>query len=70
MSDDLALLDAGARALLDDVVAIGRAADAAARVGSPPRCEDLMRAGGPTRLASAGRTLSVADLDHPVATLT
>jgi alpha-galactosidase len=70
VSDDLALLDAGARDLLDDVVAIGRAADAAARVGSPPRCEDLMRAGGPTRLASAGRTLSVPDLDHPDATLT
>ena len=37
VSDDLSLLDASARALLDDVVALGRAVDADAAAGRPPR---------------------------------
>ena len=35
VSDDLALLDADARRLLDEVVALGRASDAEARAGGP-----------------------------------
>jgi alpha-galactosidase len=55
VSDDLALLGSDARALLDEVVALGREADAqAARPnGSPPRCLDLLDANPPTRLATA-----------------
>ena len=44
ISDDLALLDADARRLLDEVLVVGRASDAAARSGSTPRVPDLMRA--------------------------
>ena len=69
VSDDLALLDAPARRLLDEVVALGAAADAAAIAGTPPRCDDSLRPGGPTHLASAGRILSILDLDHPEASL-
>jgi len=54
VSDDLALLDADARRLLDEVLALGRAADEAARTGPPPRCDDLLDAATPTRL-TAGR---------------
>ena len=54
VSDDLALLDADARALLDEVVAIGRVADAEAVAGSPARCADLMDHAVPGRLR-AGR---------------
>ena len=38
VSDDLALLGADARALLDETVALGRATDADARAGGGPRC--------------------------------
>ena len=59
VSDDLALLDRGARALLDDVVALGREADAAAARagGQPPRCLDLLDADPPARLQAAGQEL-------------
>ncbi len=55
VSDDLALLDADARRLLDEVLALGRAADEAARTGPPPRCDDLLDAATPTRLAAGRR---------------
>ncbi|WP_334141194.1 glycoside hydrolase family 36 protein [Rhabdothermincola sp.] len=58
VSDDLALLGAGARSLLDDVVAIGRAADRAAIEGAAPRCEDLMDTPVPTTLTAAGYALT------------
>jgi alpha-galactosidase len=54
VSDDLALLDAGARALLDEVVAQGRAADDAALSGRSPRCVGLLEPSGPDRLCAAG----------------
>ena len=50
VSDDLALLGPDARALLDEVVALGREADAGAH---PPRCGDLLDADPPRRLATA-----------------
>ncbi len=55
VSDDLALLGSDARALLDEVVALGRLADAeaAAPDGRPPRCLDLLDADPPSRLAIA-----------------
>jgi hypothetical protein len=69
VSDDLALLGAEARALLDDVIRLGRASDDAARAGHAPACGDLLDARGPRELAGAGARLSIADLAHPVATL-
>ncbi len=54
VSDDLALLGSDARALLDEVVALGREADAGAH---PPRCTDLLDTDPPTRLATAGMEL-------------
>lgn len=53
VSDDLALLGAEERALLDEVVALGRAADADA----PPRVPDLLDGPIPTTIEAAGRTL-------------
>lgn len=55
VSDDLALLGADARALLDEVIALGRESDAeAARPdGHPPRCRDLMDSDPPARLATS-----------------
>lgn len=53
VSDDLSLLGDDARALLAEVVALGREADAAAAAGQPPRCPDLLDADPPTRLATA-----------------
>lgn len=52
VSDDLRLLGAEARALLDDVVERGRASDERARRGSPARCLDLMAPGPSAALAS------------------
>ncbi|MGZ4728175.1 MAG: glycoside hydrolase family 36 protein [Acidimicrobiales bacterium] len=57
VSDDLALLDDPARALLDEVIAIGRVADEQAIAGSPARCPDLMRHAVPRDLRAAGRLL-------------
>ena len=55
VSDDLSLLGPDARALLDEVVALGRAADDESRssAGHPPRCRDLLDHDPPTRLATA-----------------
>lgn len=57
VSDDLALLDADARRLLDEVLALGRASDEAARTGTPARCLDLFDTDTPVRLAAAGAEL-------------
>ena len=56
VSDDLSLLGPDARSLLDDVVALGRAADA----GGGGRCVDLLEHALPGHLVSAGGDL-VAD---------
>ncbi len=55
VSDDLSLLGPKERALLDEVIVLGREADAAARAvgGHPPRCRDLMVADPPTRLVTS-----------------
>ncbi len=55
VSDDLALLGPDARALLDEVVALGREADAESLSagGHPPRCLDLLDADPPSRLATS-----------------
>jgi alpha-galactosidase len=50
VSDDLSLLGPDARALLDEVVALGREADAGSH---PPRCADLLDHDPPTRLVTA-----------------
>jgi alpha-galactosidase len=54
VSDDLALLGAPERALLDEVLSLGREVDA---VGSAPVCPDLLAGPIPTTLSAAGRTL-------------
>jgi alpha-galactosidase len=54
LSDDLSLLGADARRLFDEVLELGRAADAGARRGPPPRCDDLLASPTPGRLSSAG----------------
>jgi alpha-galactosidase len=55
VSDDLALLGSDARALLDEVIAVGRESDeeAARAGGHPPRCLDLVDADPPSRLATS-----------------
>jgi alpha-galactosidase len=58
ISDDLSLLDARASDLLNEVVALGRAADAAARTGAAPRCDDLLTSAVPTTLSAAGAVLT------------
>jgi len=57
VSDDLALLGAEARALLDEVINLGRAADADARTGGGARCPDLLEHPSPGRLESAAGSL-------------
>lgn len=57
VSDDLALLDDSSRALLDEVVAVGRSVDTAAMVDGPPRCEDLLDVDPPTRLLTVHHEL-------------
>jgi alpha-galactosidase len=59
VSDDLTRLGGEALALLDAVVERGRAADAAARAGDPPRCDGLLDPDGPAGLAGAGGTVRV-----------
>lgn len=66
VSDDLALLSASARTLLDEVVALGRESDAAAVSGHPARCEDLLDRRLPARLR-AGRLRLDADPELPTA---
>ena len=51
VSDDLALLGARERRLLDEIVTAGRTADDAARTGRPPRALDLLDPAGPRGLA-------------------
>jgi alpha-galactosidase len=57
ISDDLSLLDSRSGDLLNEVVAVGRSVDDAARVGPAPRCEDLLTAAVPTILSSPGAVL-------------
>lgn len=57
VSDDLALLGDDARRLLDDVLALGREADAEAANGRPARCGDLLDAATPGQLATSTATL-------------
>lgn len=60
VSDDLDLLGSDERALLDEVVAAGRQADAEAQAGSAARVPDRLSGAEPTTISSAGRVL-VAD---------
>jgi alpha-galactosidase len=57
VSDDLALLGDDERALLDEVVTLGREADAEAAAGRPPRVPDQLDGPIPTTIEAAGRTL-------------
>jgi alpha-galactosidase len=59
VSDDLALLGDRERALLDDVIDVGRASDAAARAGRGPFCPDLLVNDPPTELVCEDRTVAV-----------
>ncbi len=59
VSDDLSRLGPGERALLDEVVTLGRAADAAASTGDGPRCPDLLEHAPPRRLVSAAGALEL-----------
>ena len=61
VSDALANLGDSARELLGEVTALGREADAGARAGQAPVCDDLLAVnpGGPTTLTAAGRRLVV-----------
>lgn len=65
VSDDLALLGERERALLDRVIEVGRAADAASLGPDEPRCDDLMRPGGPTSISGGGASMT-ADPERPV----
>jgi alpha-galactosidase len=62
VSDDLALLGADARALLDETVALGRSTDADARAGGGPRCPDLLEHATPRRLESVAGALDADPL--------
>ncbi len=59
VSDDLALLGSEQRALLAEVIDIGRDADAEAVAGRPARCPDLLENRPPVALEAAGRRLVV-----------
>lgn len=59
VSDDLALLGSDARALLEEVIGIGRRVDAAATKGRAPSCPDLMETRLPTTLSSSAFALVV-----------
>jgi len=69
VSDDLSLLGADERALLDVVVALGREADGAAAAGAPAHCPDLLDGAIPTTLEAAGHTL-IGDPERGTAELT
>jgi alpha-galactosidase len=62
VSDDLALLGSDARALLDEVLALGRSADADARSGGGARCPDLLEHAAPRRLVSVAGALDADPL--------
>lgn len=66
VSDDLSLLDAQARRLLDEVIILGRESDATAELAC---CPDLLDATIPTTLTAAGHTL-VTDPSDGTSTLT
>ena len=68
VSDDLALLDAGSRRLLDEVVLLGRSVDEAALGGPTTRCPDLLGSATPTVLTGEGWALEV-DVDPVSASL-
>ncbi len=68
LSDALGLLDATARGVFDEAVALGAASDAAASSGRTARCLDLLAHPTPQVLASAGRIL-VTDADTGATTL-
>jgi alpha-galactosidase len=57
VSDDLALLDAEARALFGEVLSLGRAADEEARSGRPAVAPDLLEHCPPTTFAGGGHVL-------------
>jgi alpha-galactosidase len=59
VSDDLALLGHDARNQLDEVVALARESDDAARQGRPPKCPDLMEHTIPTTLMNEASELRV-----------
>ncbi len=59
VSDDLSLLDAESRRLLDEVVHLGRSVDEAALDGPTARCRDLLESPTPTALTGAGWALEV-----------
>ena len=59
VSDDLSLLGAEARAMLDEAVALGRRADEAARAGSVAVAPGLLDGPEPTRLRSVAGELLV-----------
>ena len=59
VSDDLSALGPDAHTLLDEVLALGRAADEAARGGDGARCPDVLEHAIPRRLVSAAGSLEV-----------
>lgn len=59
VSDDLALVDAAGRSLLDETIALGRLADDAARAGAAPVSPDLLGGSHPGAIASGSAMLSV-----------
>ena len=63
VSDDLALVDAQGRALLDEAITLGRAADEAARAGDSPTSPGLLSGNTPVALRSQGPSLTVDALD-------
>lgn len=63
VSDDLSLLDAEAKSLLQEVAEIGRRCDAQAAQGAGPQVPDLMDAHLPTVLESAGYRLEVDPIE-------
>jgi alpha-galactosidase len=68
VSDDLSLLGPDERSFLDRVLQLGRAADAEAANGRPPRCPDLLENDVPGQLVSAEAMLD-ADPDLPTSRL-
>lgn len=59
ISDDLSLLGAPARKLLDEVMDLGRTSDGEALRGRTPLVSDRLQAAVPARMAAAGRSLRI-----------
>lgn len=59
VSDDLALLDATARALLDEALDLGRTSDEAARHGRVASVPDLLESKAPSKLRSPAGSISI-----------